>query len=87
MTSKLARGVMHGKTIELSEDLGLAEGQEVEVRVEVVCIREEWGAGLHRCAGAFSADWSEDDDRILAEIDQERRASRGIAQDRREATT
>lgn len=36
MSSKLARGVIHGKTIELAEDLGLAEGQEVEVRVDIV---------------------------------------------------
>ena len=30
MISKPARGVIHGKTIELAEDLGLREGQELE---------------------------------------------------------
>jgi hypothetical protein len=30
MSGNLARGVVHGRIIELSEDLGLAEGQEEE---------------------------------------------------------
>ncbi len=29
-------GVVHGKTIELDEDLGVADGQEVEVQVNVI---------------------------------------------------
>jgi hypothetical protein len=34
--NKTAHGKVRGKTIELDEDLGLAEGQEVEVRVRIV---------------------------------------------------
>jgi len=30
--TKLLRGVVHGNTIEFYEDLGVVEGQEVEVR-------------------------------------------------------
>ncbi len=34
--TKTLHGRIHGKTIELDEDLGVAEGQEVEVHVTVV---------------------------------------------------
>jgi hypothetical protein len=34
--TKTLHGKVHGKTIELDEDLGVAEGQEVEVQVTVV---------------------------------------------------
>ena len=35
MTSTV-HGIVHGKTIELDEDLGVGEGQEVEVQVKVL---------------------------------------------------
>jgi hypothetical protein len=34
--TKTVRGRVRGKTIELDEDLGVAEGQEVQVQVEIV---------------------------------------------------
>jgi hypothetical protein len=34
--SKTIHGKVHGRTIELEEDPGVAEGQEVEVRIKVV---------------------------------------------------
>jgi hypothetical protein len=34
--TKTLHGKVHGKTIELDEDLGVAEGQEVEVQVTIV---------------------------------------------------
>jgi hypothetical protein len=34
--TKTIHGTAHGKTIELDEDLGVAEGQEVEVQVRIV---------------------------------------------------
>jgi hypothetical protein len=34
--TKTLLGTVHGRTIELSEDLGVAEGQEVEVQVTLV---------------------------------------------------
>ena len=36
MTTKTIHGKVHGKTIELDEDLCVAEGQEVEVQVKIV---------------------------------------------------
>ena len=34
--TKTLHGRVHGRTIQLDEDLGVAEGQEVEVQVKVV---------------------------------------------------
>jgi hypothetical protein len=34
--TKTVHGKVHGKTIELDEDLGVAEGQEVEVQVRIL---------------------------------------------------
>ena len=34
--STVLRGIVHGKIIELNEDLGVAEGQEVEVQVKLI---------------------------------------------------
>ena len=34
--TKTLHGRVHGKTIELDEELGIAEGQEVEVQVKIV---------------------------------------------------
>jgi hypothetical protein len=72
--TRTVHGKIHGKTIELTEDLGLSEGQEVEVRVEVVPERKTWGEGILRSAGimADDPDW----DRIMEEIYQARKLSR-----------
>ncbi|HJT76433.1 MAG TPA: hypothetical protein VJ739_04455 [Gemmataceae bacterium] len=36
MMTKVLHGRVRGKTIELDEDLGMTEGQEVEVRVRLI---------------------------------------------------
>jgi hypothetical protein len=69
---KLTHGKIHGRTIELDDDLGLAEGQQVEVQVKVVPQQKPWGEGLRRCAGALANEWTEEDDRILEEIHRDR---------------
>lgn len=72
--NKVIHGVVHGRTIELTEDPGVPEGQEVEVVVKSIPPkRENWGEGLRRCAGALANEWTEEDDRILEEIYQERK--------------
>jgi hypothetical protein len=67
------QGVIHGKTIELAEDPGVADGQQVEITIKTVPTPRPWGEGLRRCAGAFAAEWTDEDDRILEEIHQERK--------------
>ncbi|HEV3259054.1 MAG TPA: hypothetical protein VG013_19435 [Gemmataceae bacterium] len=68
---KVIHGKVHGKTIELDEDLGLAEGQEVEVQVKALPATRTWGEGLRRSAGALADDpyW----DAIMEEIYQARK--------------
>lgn len=71
--TKILHGKVHGRTIELTEDLGLAEGQEVEVSVRTVSATATRtpGEGLLRTEGALADDpyW----DAIMEEIYQERK--------------
>lgn len=70
--TKLMHGTVHGRTIELNEDLGLAEGQEVEVSVRVANGQpRKPGDGFLRTEGALADDsyW----DAIMAEIYQDRK--------------
>jgi hypothetical protein len=71
--TKTVQGIVRGKTIELAEDLGVAEGQQVEVRVKVIEAGQKWGEGILRSAGA-AADTPEWDD-IMAEIARQRKAT------------
>jgi len=71
--TKLIHGVVHGKIIELKEDIGLADGQEIEMTVRIVHSKGKWGEGILRSAGAMAAHWTEEDDRILKEINQDRK--------------
>jgi hypothetical protein len=62
--TKTIHGKVRGRTIELDEDLGVSEGQEVEVTVTVIQPTkkwnggipesEPWGEGLRRSAGALA---------------------------------
>jgi hypothetical protein len=76
MTSRTLHGVVNGKTIELVEDLGVPAGQKVELVVTLVPEKHrQWGEGLRRCAGAMAEHWTEEDDRILEEIYQQRKSN------------
>ena len=72
--TKLLHGKVHGKTIELAEDLGLAEGQEVVIQVKILPLAGKWGEGILRTAGALADDphW----DAIMEEIHRERKLER-----------
>jgi hypothetical protein len=75
MTSKTFHGVVNGKTIELSDDPGIPAGQEVEVVVTPSpSAKSPWGEGIRACAGALANEWTEEDDRILEEIYQQRKS-------------
>jgi hypothetical protein len=53
---RIVNGTVHGNTIELDEDLGIADGQAVEVQVKLVPLKREWGEGILRTAGALAVD-------------------------------
>jgi hypothetical protein len=66
------QGVINGKTIELVVDPGFQPGQAVEVLLQETLAKPRvWGEGIMRTAGAFAA--TDEDDRILAEIEWERK--------------
>jgi len=70
--TRTIHGKVHGKTIELDEELGVPEGEEVEVQVRVVP-KTAWkpGEGFLRTEGALADDpeW----DAIMAEIYEARK--------------
>lgn len=72
--TKIVHGIVHGKIIELEEDLGLTEGQKIEVLVKVVKPQRMGGEGIRRTAGALADDphW----DAIMQEIQQARKLER-----------
>jgi len=72
--NKTLHGKVHGKTIELEEDIGVAEGQVVEVQVRVVEPCRKWGEGILRSAGG----WMDHPelDVIMEKIQQERTLNR-----------
>jgi hypothetical protein len=72
--TKTLHGKVHGKIIELDEDLGVAEGQEVEVQVKIVEPARNWGEVILRSAGGW-ADHPEMD-AIMEKIQQDRKVER-----------
>lgn len=80
--SKILHGVVHGRTIELTDDPGIADGQSVKVIVRPAKADKPWGEGIRRSAGALADDWTDEDDRILEEIyqDRGRSSSRNLPQ-------
>ena len=73
MTQTL-HGVIHGKTIELMTDPGLADGEEIRVVIESTRPAPKRGERLARCAGALADDPYWDD--IMKEIQQSRKIER-----------
>ena len=73
--TKTIHGRVHGRTIELDEDLGVAEGQEVEIQVTVISkVARTPGEGFLRTEGALADDteW----DSIMEEIYKARKLER-----------
>ncbi len=79
--TKTLHGKVHGRTIELDEDLGVAEGQDVEVQVRIIGPKKRlpgpppgWQPGSKKTAAGMLADsWTAEDDRILEEIHLDRK--------------
>jgi hypothetical protein len=72
--TKFVHGKVHGKTIELEEDLGVSDGQEVKVQVQIVPPRQKWGDGIRRSAGGWAA--YPEMDVLMEKIHQERKLER-----------
>lgn len=72
--TKTLHGKVHGRTIELDEDPGVAEGQEVEVQMKVVPPAQKWGDGIRRSAGGWAS--YPEMDAIMEKIQKERNLER-----------
>jgi hypothetical protein len=72
--SKTVHGVVHGRTIKVNEDLGIADGQEVQIKVDLIPSPKKWGEGIRASAGGW-ADYPEMD-AIMEEIHQARKLER-----------
>ena len=70
---KTVQGVVRGRIVEIEDDLGMAEGQKVEVQVRAAR-PGQWGEGIRRSAGG----WAEypEMDAIMEKIQQERKLER-----------
>ncbi len=74
--SQVHRGIVHGRTIQLDDEIGLPDGQEVTVTVEPVKVGElAPGEGLRRAFGAW-ADEAGELDEFLKEIRHSRQRPR-----------
>jgi hypothetical protein len=72
---KTVQGRIRGRTIELAEDLGLQDGQEVRVQVTTVTPPSAtWGEGIRRSAGCMADD--PDFESVMQEIYRERKRER-----------
>ncbi len=72
--SRIIQGIVHGRTIELTEDPGVADGQRVEVIVKPAPRAMPWGEGIRRSAGGW-VDYPEMD-AVMEQIQQDRRRER-----------
>lgn len=73
--NRIMRGVIHGRTIQLDHDIGLEDGQTVEVVVRTKSLP----GTSQTAAGMMAPFWSDEDDRIMQEIYRDR-----LVDDRRE---
>ena len=71
--TRILQGTVHGRTIALEDDLGLAEGQVVELTIRTIVppTGRQSGEGFLRTEGALADDphW----DAIMEEVYQERK--------------
>ena len=74
--NQILRGVIRGRTIELAEDAGLPDGQQVEIVVRAPLKAVDDTSWVARTAGALADVWDEEDDRILKQIHDDRKLER-----------
>jgi hypothetical protein len=71
---EMIEGVIHGKTIELATDPGLADGQAVRVIVTPLATQEQQRQAILRTAGSMAND--PDFDSAMAQVERDRRSAR-----------
>jgi hypothetical protein len=71
IVTKTLTGIVHGNTIELLTDAGVADGAQVEIQLRVISGASPGMSKLIERAEEF--EWTDEDDRILEEIARDRR--------------
>ncbi len=72
-------GIVHGRMIELDEEPGMADGQQVEVSIRATPVSANRGEGIRMTAGALASDL--DWDGIMEEMHQARKLARHSSTD------
>jgi hypothetical protein len=81
MISKIVRGVIRGRTIELESEPGFADGEEVDVVVQALQARREVNpTRVEEAQASDEIDWDEWD-AIMEEIQRARKIERGRSSD------
>ena len=74
------QGIIHGKMIELESSPGIEDGRKVELILRVSQLPgspPKWKPGNTETAAGMMADyWTEEDDRLLEEVYQDRKRER-----------
>lgn len=70
---KVLRGVVRGRTIELEEETGIEDGRPVRIVLESDVGSAPAENRGRSAAGAMAEHWTDEDDRILEEIERDRR--------------
>lgn len=80
---RIVHGTVQGRAIQLDAETGLEDGRKVEVILranELPGPPPGWKPGTQEtAAGMMASSWSNEDDRILEEIHQQRRQDFGRA--------
>lgn len=89
--TRVLHGIVHGRTIQVNEDLAMWEGQAVELVVTPAGPDEGpangpkklpgpppgWRPGApSKVAGVLADEWTEEDDKSLEQIEADRRAAK-----------
>jgi hypothetical protein len=71
--TRIIHGKVQGRTIQLEEDLGVPDGEEVEVTVTLSKSKPKWGEGIQRSAGAAAS--IPEFDAVFEQVERDRKAS------------
>lgn len=77
MMNILSHGIIHGNIIELQNNPGFQEGQQVDVILTAASPQHDSGGETRYPPGSRALNWTEQDDRILAELYRQRQADTG----------
>ncbi|MBI1902106.1 MAG: hypothetical protein HYS13_13470 [Planctomycetia bacterium] len=77
MSTNMLKGVVHGRTIELAEEPGLPDGQEVMVILQAAAVEPAaaQGESLRRAFGSWSEEGADLDD-YLRQVRENRKVGR-----------